>query len=146
MFYKDSDLKDNEICLKITKTVNAQPKKHYVPAYYFDICLLDGTKVGSCDLRIGHNDNTYIGGNIGYSILEQYRGHRYAAKAVKILFKLAKKHDMKYLIITCSPTNLASKKTCEICGGFYIETAKIPENNDMYLFGQRENLIYKFDL
>jgi tagatose 1,6-diphosphate aldolase len=68
MFYDISDLKTKEICLQLEKTCEAQPEKKWLPAYYFDICLLDGTKIGKCDLRIGHNEKTYIGGNIGYSI------------------------------------------------------------------------------
>ena len=55
--------------------------------------------MGVCDLRIGHNDNVYYGGNIGYSIGEAYRGHHYAAKACLLLFELAKKHNLEYVII-----------------------------------------------
>ena len=61
MFYNTDDLKDNEIYLHLRKTCDEQPEKQWLPAYYFDICLLDGTKVGACDLRIGHNANTYLG-------------------------------------------------------------------------------------
>ena len=146
MFYDCLDLKDNEIVLKLTKTTEAQPEKKWVPAYFFDICLLDGTKIGSCDIRIGHNEKTYIGGNVGYNIDEPFRGHRYAAKTLKILFELAKKHDMKYLIVTCDPTNYASSKTCQIAGGVLLETAKVPEDNEMYKDGLREVLVYKFEL
>ena len=55
MFYDVSDLKDSEIFLKLTRTCDAQPEKRWLPAYYFEICLLDGTRVGSCELRICHN-------------------------------------------------------------------------------------------
>ena len=61
MFYDVTDLKDEEIFLRLVKTCDEQPEKQWLPAYYFDICLLDGTKIGYCDLRIGHNDKTYIG-------------------------------------------------------------------------------------
>ena len=146
MFYDVSDLKTREIFLKLRKTCDAAPEKQWVPAYYFDICLPDGTKIGYCDLRIGHNAKTYIGGNIGYGIDEAYRGHRYAAKACKLLFRLAKKHQMEYLIITCQPSNIASSRTCGLAGGRYIETADIPEDNEMYAEGKRQVKIYRFDL
>ena len=146
MFLDTADLKDNEICLKLNRTCAAQPEKRWLPAYYFDICLLDGTKIGSCDLRIGHNDKTYIGGNIGYRIEEPFRGHRYAAKACALLFRQARKHQMDYLIITCDPSNAASSKTCQIAGGLYLETADIPEDNEMYSEGKRQVMIYRFDL
>lgn len=146
MFYDVSDLEDGEIFLRLVKTCDASPEKQWVPAYYFDICFPDGTKIGYCDLRIGHNKKTYIGGNIGYGIDEPYRGHHYAAKACALLFKQARKHAMNYLIITCVPTNAASSRTCQIAGGKYVETADIPEDNEMYAEGKRQVMIYRFDI
>lgn len=146
MFLDVSDLKTDVIFLRLVKTCDAQPEKQWVPTYYFDICLLDGQRIGHCDLRIGHNDKTYIGGNIGYGIDEPYRGHHYAAKACSLLFHLAKKHKMDYVIITCGPTNKASSRTCELAGGTYIETVDIPEDNEMYLEGKRKVMIYRFDM
>ena len=146
MFYDVEDLKTDEIYLKLNQTCEAQPEKRWLPAYYFDICLLDGTTIGGCDLRVGHNDKTYIGGNIGYAIHEEYRGHHYAAKACELLFLLAKKHDMKYLIITCDPDNAASYKTCEYINGKLVEITDIPEDNEMYAEGKRQVMVYRFEL
>lgn len=143
MFYGVDDLKDAEIFLKLKKTCDADPEKDWVPAYYFDICLLNGAVIGYCDLRIAHNHKTYVGGNIGYGIQEEYRGHHYAAKACKLLFHQARKHGMDYVIITCVPENIASARTCEIAGGVYLETADIPKDNEMYQEGKRRVKIYK---
>ena len=107
---------------------------------------MNGEKIGYCDLRIGHNEKAYIGGNIGYGIDEAYRGNRYAAKACKLLFQQAKKHSMEYLIITCVPANVPSARTCELAGGTFIEVADIPEDNEMYAEGKRSVKIYKFDI
>ena len=95
-FLDVSDLRDGEILLRLERTGEAQPEKHWVPGYYFDICLPDGTKIGYCDLRVGYTDKTCIGGNIGYGIDEPYRGNHFAAKACGLLFRLAKKHQMEY--------------------------------------------------
>ncbi len=146
MFYKTNNLKDKEIYLELKETCEAKPKKDWLPAYYFYICRLDGRRIGTCDLRIGHNGKTYIGGNIGYRIYKYYRGHHYAAKACKLLFKLAKKHKMKYVIITCDPKNIASFRTCEIAGGKFIEYAKIPKDYELYKEGRRRSSIFKFKL
>ena len=146
MFYDTDDLKNQEILLRLERTCEAQPEKRWVPMYYFDICLPDGTKIGHCDLRIGHNDKTYIGGNIGYGIDEPWRGHHYAAKACALLFRQVRKHGMDYLIITCMPENAASSRTCQLAGGQYIETAAIPEDNEMYDEGKRWVMVYKFAL
>lgn len=145
-FYSTDELKDGVIVLQLDHTCDAQPEKRWLPAYYFNICLPDGTRIGNCDLRIGHNDKTYIGGNIGYGIEEPYRGHHYAARACALLFRLAAKHGMEYLIITCVPSNRASSRTCEVAGGRYLETALIPEDNEMYAEGKREVMVYRFDL
>lgn len=146
MFYDTGDLKNDEIFLRLTRTCEAEPEKQWLPAYYFDICLPDERKIGYCDLRIGHNERTYIGGNIGYGIDEEFRGNHYAAKACKLLFRQARKHDIDYLIITCVPANLASSRTCELAGGKFLEIADIPTDNNMYLEGKRQVKIFRFDI
>ena len=146
MFYDVDDLRSDEIVLKLTKTCEAQPEKRWLPAYYFDICLLNGTPIGKCDLRIGHNEKTYTGGHIGYGIDEPYRGHHFAAKACRLLFHQAKKHGLDYLIITCDPKNTASSRTCEIAGGKFIKIEAIPQDNELYAEGKREVKIFRFDI
>lgn len=146
MFYDVSDLNDGEIFLKLKRTSEAQPEKRWLPAYYFDICLHNGETVGVCDLRIGHNEKTYLGGNIGYTIDEAYRGRHYAAKACRLAFRQAKKHGMEYLIITCVPENIASARTCKLAGGQFLEIAEVPEDNEMYAEGKRQVRVYRFEI
>lgn len=145
-FLNTDNLKTDEIVLKLDHTCEANPEKQWVPAYYFNICLPDGTPIGYCDLRIGHNQKLYVGGNIGYGIDEPYRGHRYAAKACKLLFGLAKRHGLDYVIITCQPDNIASARTCEIAGGRFLEIVDIPEDNEMYAEGKRKVRVYRFEI
>lgn len=133
--------------MKLIRTVDANPVRKWVPTYYFAICSAkDGREIGECDLRVGHNENTWYGGNIGYSIYPEYRGHHYAAKACLLLFELAKLHNLTYLYITCNPDNYASRKTCEYAGGILESIVDLPANNDMYLEGERQKCIYKFIL
>lgn len=146
IFFATDDLLDGEIYLKLDKTCDENKEKEWLPAYYFKICLLSNEEIGYCDGRIGHNDNVFYGGNIGYGINDEHRGNNYAGKACKLLFKLAKKHSLDYLYITCDPTNIASAKTCLYAGGKYINTLKLPSNNSMYLEGKREVSIYKFNI
>ena len=140
------DLKNDELILKLDRTCSAEPTKQWVPAYYFDICTLDGTKIGHCSLRIGYNNRIYIGGNVGYAIDEAYRGHHYAAKACRLLFRQARKHGMRFLTISCQPSNIASERTMQIAGGTFVEIADIPKDNDMYAEGKRKVKIYYFAL
>jgi len=147
MFFDTSDLSDGEIYLYLSKTADENKEKGYVPAYYFKIMRCEDNKeVGQCDLRIGHNDNTKYGGNIGYEVYEPFRGNHYAAKACKLLFKLARKHNMKELIITCSPNNIASRKTCEYIGAELMGIIDLPEWHEMYKHGRRKTCQYVIKL
>lgn len=146
MFIDTSFLKNDEIQLILEKTVDGDVEKDWVPAYHFAICNKEGTKMGVRDLRIGHNDKIYYGGNIGYRLEEKYRGNHYAGKACLLLFELARKHDLEYLIITCNPDNVASKKTCEYAGGKLLEVVDLPEDNDMREDGETSKCIFKFVL
>jgi len=140
-------LKNDEIQLVLEKTVDADPVKNWLPAYHFAICGPDGVKMGACDLRIGHNENLYYGGNIGYRVEKPYRGHHYAGKSCLLLFELARRHGLEYVIITCNPDNWPSRKTCEFAGGELLEIAELPEDNDMRLEkGEIEKCIYRFVL
>ena len=146
MFINTEFLKNDEIQLLLEKAVEGDDEKGWVPAYHFAICDLKGNKMGVCDLRIGHNELLYYGGNIGYRIEEAYRGHHYAGKACQLLFELARRHDLEYVIITCNPDNYASRKTCEYAGGKLIEIVEVPAGNDMRERGEMEKCIYRFNL
>lgn len=139
-------LKNGEIQLVLEKVTAADASKDWLPAYHFHICSLSGTVMGKCDLRIGYNEKVYYGGNIGYNILPKYRGNHYAGKACRLLFELAKKHHMGYLIITCNPDNYASRKTCEYAGGKLIEIVELPAGNDMRQDKETQKCIYRFDM
>lgn len=138
-------MRNEEIYLKVHEKSEANPELNYVPAYHFKIRRIsDDFELGDCDLRIGYNEGTYYGGNIGYEIYPEFRGNHYAGKACMLLFELAKNHGMNYLYITCNPDNMASRKTCEFAGGILEEIADLPPDNDMYKEGERQKCIYKF--
>ena len=147
IFLDTAFLESDEIKLVLERTVEADPIKRWVPAYHFLICNKQGEKMGTCDLRIGYNDGLYYGGHIGYAIDKEHQGHHYAAKACLLLFKLAKKHEMDYLYITCNPDNWPSRKTCELLKGELLEIVELPADNDMRVNdGDTEKCIYRFIL
>ncbi len=147
MFFETCDLIDDEIRLHLVRTADENPDKDYVPAYYFKIIRLsDQSEIGQCDLRVGHNMNTFYGGNIGYRIREQYRGHHYAGKACLLLIKLARKHNLGHLLITCAPENVASQKTCPYCGAVLTQILDLPEWHELYRAGRRKSMQYKITL
>ncbi|MBR2067599.1 MAG: GNAT family N-acetyltransferase [Solobacterium sp.] len=114
----------------------------------FNIVLINTNEiVGKCDLRLGMNEELYYAGNIGYRIYEKYRGHRYAYQACLILFEIAKeKYGMKRLLITCSPDNYASKKTCEYLGGILLKVCDVPYDHWLYRRGETKKCIYEYNL
>ena len=143
MFFTDLDLHDSEIRLVLIDTKEAIPEKHYVPAYSFDIALLDGTVVGNCSFKIWQNEVTWFCGNIGYEILEPFRGHHYALKACRLLYRLAIMHEMDYVIITCNVNNVASERTIQLAGGMFISEEDVPEYTEQYKKGSKRVKIYK---
>ena len=146
-FLDTSFLKDKEIELVLERTADGNPEAGWMPAYHFLICGRQGVEMGRCDLRVGYNDRLYYGGHIGYTVKEGFRGHHYAAKACRLLFRLAKKHGMDFLYITCGPDNIPSRKTLEYLGGTFLETAELPEDNDMRIEkGEKEISIFRFSL
>ncbi len=146
-FQNTDFLETDEIKLVLEKTSGPVPELGWVPAYHFAICDKQRNRMGECDLRLGHNEKLYYGGNIGYCIDKPFRGHNYAAKSCLLLFSLAMLHKMKYLIITCDPDNIASRKTLERLGGELLEIVVLPEDNDMRIQdGSTEKCIFRFDL
>ncbi len=145
-FLDCSGLSDGEIRLRLDCTSPGDPDREWVPAYYFSICSMDGIRMGTCDLRVGYNENTFYGGHIGYSVRPEFRGHRYAEKACRLLFGLAKRHGMRSLWITCDPENAASRKTCENLSGTLLEIADIPADHPMRLEGKTRVCIFRIEM
>ncbi len=143
MFFKDIDLHDDELKLVLRETKEAIPERKHVPAYCFDIALLDGTVVGNCSLKIWHTPVIWFAGNIGYEVYEPYRGHRYAAKACRLLYPLAIRHNLDYLIITCNVSNSASERSIQLAGGMFIAEQDVPQDYEQYRKGSKRVRIYK---
>lgn len=132
MFLGTTDLKDEEIYLKLQGTAEADDSKGFLPSYYFTIHRRENdVELGRCDLRVGFNRGTEINGNLGFTIHTPYRGHHYAGKACLLLLRLARKHHMECLIITCRPENIASRKTCLSVGAELQEIFELPEGHDL---------------
>ena len=139
---------DGEIALRIASVSGADETKGFVPAYRFEIVRLsDGVPVGEIDLRLGYVRNLYFGGNVGYSVKEEFRGNGYAGKACKLVFHIARAHGMPYLMISCRADNIASRKTLEGFDGTLLETRVPPSYSSLYRLGERDpHCYFRFDL
>jgi predicted acetyltransferase len=136
-FYPPGELRDGDLQLVLRET--AAPSGGWVPAYRFDMVRLpEGVKAGRIELRVGFTPDivTYTG-NIGYRVEPAFRGHRYAARACRLLIDLARKHGLPELWITCDPDNLASRRSIELTGAEYVSTVPVPEDHSFYKSGSR---------
>jgi RimJ/RimL family protein N-acetyltransferase len=138
-------LTDGELYLLCYEKKPAEPERKRVPAYMFAICRA-GEKVGEISLRIGYTDGLYYGGQIGYGIDEEHRGHGYAARACRLLTYVAKAHGMKKLLITNDERNEASRRVCEKLGAKHVLYGRVPEWHDLYKEGHRYGNIYEWSL
>jgi tagatose 1,6-diphosphate aldolase len=148
IFHDPGWLEDDDLRLVLVKTKAGEPDLGYVPAYFFSMMRHgQDDEIGSINLRVGNTPHLILyGGHIGYGVAPAYRGHRYAARACKLLLPLARQHGLTTLWITCNPDNIASRKTCERLGADLIEIVDLPEDSDMYQRGERQTCRYRLDL
>lgn len=136
------------VSVNLRESYRTNEKTSYdgVPTVYYDIFRnSDNEKVGTIDLRLTVEGDMYYYGHIGYNILKQYRGNRYAYYACRILFRIAKEEfGMNELIITCSPDNIASYKTLRRLGGELIDLVKVPKNHTLYALGETSKYIFRY--
>ncbi len=146
MFLNTTGLSDGTATLELWEVVEANPLKAHLPSYRFRILeTATGIHVGRLNFRIGTAKQVYLFGHIGYEIYPEYRGHRLAYHACVAAMELARRHEMKEIIITCNPDNIASRRTLERLGGTLIEIAAVPLNHEMAKKGDREKCIFTFD-
>ena len=140
-FFIDGDI----VSLRLLETVEGDGDE--LPFYWWSIVEnASGATVGKISLRLGHNCHSYWNGNVGYEVGEPYRGHHYAAIALKMTLPLARAHDMDHLIISCDEDNAASYKTIERCGGHLLEISYPPKDWIYYRPGLPLKRIYRIEL
>lgn len=142
------DLKNEDLIVRLREKRPADPERGFVPAYVFDLVHAPSDNIiGELALRVGNTHNIVMyNAHIGYEVATNFRGHKYAVRAVKLILPLAKKHGLNPLWITCNPDNFASRKTCEHLGAEFIEIVPLPENSEMFQRGMREKCRYRLSL
>lgn len=139
---------DRDLRLLLRQAVPPESSMGLVPAYRFDMTRTDdGTTMGSIDLRLGDSDFLILyAGQIGYGVDPEYRGQRYAARSVRLLLPLARVHGISPVWITCNPDNWASRRSCELAGGAFVEVVDLPRDTEMYRRGERQKCRYRFEI
>lgn len=138
-------LRDGELSIQIRKCVPENPKEQWLPMYIYSI-RIDDAPVGEISLRVGYNEQVYFGGNIGFAVDEAYRGNGYAPRACKLIFEVARAHQMPMLAISNEYRNTGSMRVCEKLGMRYMRTVELPEHNDMRTKNHLYENIYFIEL
>ena len=90
----------------------------FVPALQFAAMDPSGELVGMIQLRLRLTQALLrAGGNIGYSVRPDCRRLGYAGLMLDDCLRRAATLGMSRVLITCSPLNLASRRTILSCGG-----------------------------
>lgn len=120
----------------------------WAAAHRFDIIdVASGQIAGRISLRLGDTEDIVLyAGHIGYEVSPRFRGNRYAARSLMLVLSKAKLVGMNEVWVTCNPDNTASKRTCEVVGGQYVETVEVPPTSRLYANGARAKCRYRFDL
>lgn len=145
---REKRIPGDTVDLVLEKDIDPEYSSDHARNLIYGIYLHKSNKLlGTCDLRVGMNEELYFSGNIGYRIYESNRGHHYAYYACEMLFDIAKDdYAMDKLIITCSPDNIPSRKTLEKLGGTLLEVAEVPSNHWLYKRGETIKNIYEYIL
>lgn len=138
-------LSDDKLTLKICEKV--QGDNILLPFYYYDIYEnFTNQCIGKISIRIGDNYNSYYNGHIGYEIDEDYRGKYYSYHAIMLVIWVAKAHRMESIYLTCTESNIASRKIIEKTNAKLIEIAKVPRNCFFWHVGIEDYCIYGLKL
>jgi tagatose 1,6-diphosphate aldolase len=144
-------LADGDLELVLAERAEADPALGHVPAYRFLLVRRAAGRVpevaGRIELRVGSTaDLERYAGHVGYSVAPHHRGRRFAARALRLLFPLARSHGMERLWITCNPDNAASRRTCELVGARLVDTVPLPRGHVLRQAGDVEKCRYRLDL
>ncbi len=98
-FMKPGRLIDGDLRLVLVKAHPADPEKGHVPWYQLDMRKVGGKcRIGRISLRVGSIRKLRCPGHVGYEVHRRYRGQRYAARACRLLLRLAAAHGLHRVI------------------------------------------------
>lgn len=145
-FLDPGDLRDGDLRLVLSERIAATGS--HAPMYCFSMeRIADGKHLGAVQFRMGNAPEMILyAGHLGYHVLREFYGHRYAARSVRLLRGLARAHGMPGLWITCDPENKGSRRTCEIVGAECIETVWLPMGHPLRAQGSTRKCRYWWDV
>ena len=140
------ELREGDLLLRLA---SAEPHEiHKALSYRFlMIHAVTGEELGALNLRVGSTPHLErYAGHIGYTVYADYRGHHYAARAVRLLAPVARKLGLETVWITCDPGNTASRRTLEIAGATFVEVVDVPADCIIHQSGHPKKCRYRLDV
>ena len=127
-FKEFNDLTDGEIKLAARNHDQPDYDAGVLPRYAFSIIHIgDNKDIGVVYFAVDTTRRQYMRGHLSYAVSPNYRGHGYAAKACKLIKKVALAHGFARLYIGSGADNTASRKTIEKLGTSPITIDDIPD-------------------
>jgi len=106
-----------------------------------------GEELGGINLRVSSTPHIELyAGHIGYTVHPAHRGHKYAARSVRLLIPIARQRSFDVLWITCDPENMASRRSLERAGAQFVEIVNVPESCIIHQSGHKQKCRYRLDL
>jgi predicted acetyltransferase len=117
---------EGDVALMLRKVFRAGEADWPAPWYAFSI-LVDGIEAGGIRLRVGDSELFCLwAGHIGFNVEPNFRGHRVAERATRLVLPLARFHGLNPVWLTCNPDNVASQITLRRLGAEFVETVSVP--------------------
>jgi predicted acetyltransferase len=135
--------KDDELTLELA-SFEPHPV-HRVPTYFFRMIHRDSKEeLGRINLRVASTPHIErYAGHIGFAVHPASSGHRYAARATRLLLPLARELRLNPVWITTDPENIASRHSCEQAGAELIEIVDVPETCIIHRDGHKQKCRYR---
>lgn len=143
--FTPTSLVDGDLTLVLSESHGASPRHDDAPTYRFAMRHSEqGAHMGNLSVRAANTEYiVQIFGHIGYGVRPLFRGHRYAARACRLVLPILAHHQIDPIWITCNPDNISSRRTCELIGAQLINIVPVPEHTDLYLIGDRQKCRYR---
>jgi predicted acetyltransferase len=147
-FLTPEPMVDGELSVLLLRTVPARPELGFAPEYNFELRLPGVARpAGHVNIRIGHSEwLERYSGHIGYGVAQDYRGHHYAARAVRLVLPVFRHHGYREVWVTCNPDNVASRRTLELVGAAYVDTVDVPPAHPCHERGEFVKCRYRIEL
>ncbi len=133
-------IQHDDLILRFVGTEPVTPPDEEALAYRFVMIHADsGAEMGQINIKAGYTEHIVLfRGNIGYSVHEGFRGHRYAARSCRLLVPVIERLGLDPVYITCNEDNTASRRTIESLGAEYLGNARVDATSP-YLCYHPEN-------